>query len=253
MHMEARSAVHLHRSKPKVFIVCVPYYSLPEFPLDCAIVRDHDILPRDILLCNRGNFHFKGGVQYDPHIEGLEYVNCQPLVRQAISCKTTDYADIYILFRTLFLRLGGSPKYRVTGYYKVDPVFTTSCRDAPVIRACVAKFVSTEESIDITGVMKATKAFRSCPTTENGEWRGPLTRWLSRLKSGQDLTCRYIEETERLKRIFGLQEFSAFGQGYPDCRGCEREDDSCPLVWRRRHRGIPPRFPLHFLRQTVLS
>jgi hypothetical protein len=230
-----------------VFIVCVPYYSLPEFPSDCLIVKDHDILPRDILLCNKRNFHFKGGVQYDPYIEALEYRNCQPRIRQAIADKARKYDVIYILFRTCFLMLGRSSRYFVTGYYKVLPVFTDSCRDAPVIKASVARFVSINESVDITCVMNTTRAFRSCPTTENKEWRARLNDWLHQLEKAKDLTRRYIEEIERLKIVFGEQEFSRSSQGYLDCKNCRNENDLCPLVWRRCHRGIPPRFPPHFL------
>lgn len=236
---------------PSVYIVCVPYYSLPEFPSGCAIVKDHDILLRDILLCNRRNFHFKGGAQYDPHIEALDYMNCQPRVRQAIVDKAGKYDDIYILFRTCFLKLRGRSEYRVAGYYRVKPVFTESCRDAPVVKASVARFVSIKESVDITCVMNATRAFRSCPTTENKEWRDRLNGWLSTLENAQDLTNRYTEEIERLKVVFGEQEFAGLSQGYPDCKGCRHEGNLCPLVWRRRHRGVPPRFPPHFLPQTI--
>ena len=230
----------------KVFVVCVPYYSLPEFPNECVIVRDHDLFLRDILLCNKRNFHFKGGVQYDPHIETSEYLNCQPLVRQSISIKAREYDDLYILFRTCFLKLDQNPQYFVTGYYKVKHEFNEICRDAPVIKASESRFISRDESINITSVMAETRAFRSCPTTENKNWEGPLSNWLNNLTRGRDLTSRCVKEINRLKTIFREQEFSESKQGYADCECCDYENDLCPLVWRRHHRGIPPMFPPHF-------
>jgi len=229
------------------FIVCVPYYSLPEFPPDCIVVRDHDVLIRDILLCNRRNFHIRGGVQFDPYIEHLEYMNCQPRVRRAISEKTAHYTDLYILFRTLFGRFDGSSTYLLTGYYKVKPDSSEECRDAPVIKASKAKFVSIEESIDITDLMNEKRSYRSCPTTENEGWKELLNTWLDILEGRQDLTDRYVREIQRLKLVYGQQEFIDTSRGYSDCEGCHHNNNSCPLVWRRCHRGIPPKFPQHFL------
>lgn len=227
------------------YVVCVQYYSLPEFPSECRIVHEHDLLPRDILLCNPYNFHKEGGVQFDPHLETMEYINCQPNVRNGIASRFGRYDEIVILFRTRFVGLKVQAVY-VAGYYKVLPQRDMFCRDAPVIKASVAKFVAIPECVDITPIMTATRAHRSCPTTENQGWKQLLDQWLYKLENASDHTSRYLNEISRLKKIYGEQEFEQKGSGYRECRKCGYGSQSCPLVRRRETFGSPPRFPAHY-------
>jgi len=225
--------------------VCVPYYSLPEFPSYCNVVSNHRVVLRDVLLCNPSNFHVLGGVQYDPHLETLEYINCQPRVRNSIAKEITLHEDVRILFRTRFFRLDGSSDEFVTGYYVVDHAESDKiCRDAPVIRASKARFVSAEDCIKITRVMERTGAYRSCFSTENPKWKKYLLRWTKEIEGREDLTPEYTQEIQKLKTIYRDNEHpgSVF---YKFCQGCQNEEHICFLTRRRKH-GSLPRFPGHW-------
>lgn len=229
------------------YAVCVPYYSLPEFPLDCKVIKNHNVIIRDILLCNPYNdIHILGGVQIDPHIETLEYINCQPIVREGIAKRAEKYDDIKILFRTRFVRLGKVSDYLVMGYYVVNPKFHEICRDAPVIKASSARFVSLSDCINITSLMKETRAFRSCFTTENEGWKDYLEEWIKHINNRRDVTLDYINEITRLKEIYSKYEFQGTGILYEICQNCSHDADSCFLVWRRQRFGTLQQFPGHY-------
>src|SRR5665647_3946554 len=97
------------------FLVCVVYFSLPSFPENCSLVTQHDLVPRDVLLCNKSNDrHILGGMQYDPNIENGEYRVCEPPVRRNLRTKSTHYDDLFLLFRTRYFNHDGSSRYLVT-------------------------------------------------------------------------------------------------------------------------------------------
>ena len=233
-----------------MFIVCVPFYSLPQFPKSCLVVTRQDIILRDILLCNKTNsIHIEGGMQYDPRIENLEYKYCQPRVRLALMNRKNEYDELYILFRTRYLRLNGSSRYYVVGYYNMlKEDFEYFERDAPVIYAKKARFVSLPDAVDMTKQMVVSRAFRACPTTENEKWEPLLREWLKQLQEKQDNTHLYIQEMERLKKIFKNNEFT--GKFYSICRNCVCKDWGglvCPLVWRKNAYAPLPDFPEHYI------
>lgn len=228
------------------YAVCVPYYSLPEFPSYCKIVRKRHLVLRDILLCNPSNFHVQAGIQYDPHFETLEYINCQPTVREGIARRIGKYKDIRILFRTRFLRLNGDSQSLVTGYYVIDSDCDEMCRDAPVIKASKAKFLSVVDCVNITSLLEKTMAYRSCFSTENHKWRLYLQRWIEHIDDRRDVTSDYVKEIQRLKRIYKENEFQSPGIFYEACQDCDDSNHDCPLIRRRMRYGPLPRFPGHF-------
>lgn len=225
-----------------VFYVCVTYYSLPTFPRQCFIVRNHDILPRDILLCNRTNdHHIRGGMQYDPNIENAEYRVCEPPVRRSLEIKAEKYNDLYLIFRTRHIRLDGTSRYLVTGYYRIKKDFSTRYREAPVIHADDMHFVSIPDCVDVTERIKGLKAFRCCPSSENPKWADSLVQWAGQLEKAPNRTEEYVREINRLKRIFCDNEPE--DDSYPICKSCKHNNIAtsiCPLVWRRRHRKLFP-------------
>jgi len=228
------------------YIVCVPYYSLPEFPSFCRVVSNRHVLLRDILLCNPSNFHVRAGVQYDPHLETLEYINCEPHVRNCIVSRSGVYKDIRIVFRTRFLRLDGTSDQLVTGYYIVGPDSNRICREAPVVRASTSKFLSETDCINITSLLQKTRAYRSCFTSENNKWRPYLKRWIKHIDNRRDATADYVAEIQRLKKIYGENEFRGATIPYAPCEDCSDTAHLCPLI-RRRIRCAPlPRFLGHF-------
>ena len=227
-------------------IVCVPYYSLPEFPPQCTLVHAHDVAIRDILLCNPTNFHVRAGVQYDPHLETAEYMNCQPRVREQVANKIMNGEKAKILFRTRLIKLDGSSEELVTGLYDIEgAVPVVVCRDAPVLKGQKTRFVSIDASINISKVMEVTKAHRSCFTTQNSKWRNRLLRWAGDLENKKDETSKYIKEIERLKKIYRDNEYPG-GVFYAACGKCQDKNGNCPLVRRRRIHGSLSRFNGHW-------
>lgn len=230
------------------FYVCVVYYSLPSFPDNCTLIEQHDLIPRDVLLCNKSNDrHIRGGMQYDPNIENGEYRVCEPPVRTNLRRKAENYDSLYLLFRTRFFNQDGSSRYLVTGFYNVEKNFTNECREAPIIHARAMHFVSLADSIDITETMREERAYRCCFTSENIAWHDNLVNWVNQLKHSQNHTNRYIEEISRLKNIFYENEIQ--GGKYLTCSLCEYRNrpDICSLTWRRRHRAIPHQ-PANYMR-----
>ena len=231
------------------FYACVTYYSLPSFPKSCIIIRNHNILPRDVLLCNRTNdHHIRGGMQYDPNIENAEYRVCEPPVRQGLRTRAGKYDDLYLMFRTRNIRVDGTSSYLVTGFYKIKKEFDKTQREAPIIYADAMQFVSISDCIDITERITESQAFRCCLTSENPKWMKDLVQWADQLEKATNQTEVYIREINRLKRIFRENEFR--DTPYPMCTPCKHSNastSSCPLVWRRHHRTIP-NHPANYMR-----
>jgi hypothetical protein len=223
------------------FYACVTYYSLPSFPRSCAMIRNHDLLLRDVLLCNRTNdHHMRGGMQYDPNIENAEYRVCEPSVRRGLMIRAEEYDHLYLIFRTRHMRLDCTPRYLVTGFYRVKKKFEEIHREAPVIHAEAMHFVSVSDCIDATKKIMESRAFRCCFTSENLGWKQHLIEWTTELEKATNLAHKYIKETNRLKRIFRENEFQENPyQICTTCRYCNPSTCSCPLTWRRYHRSIP--------------
>ena len=232
-----------------VFSVCVPYYSSPEFPRSCVLIRNHDILPRDILLCNKTNrIHIQEGAQYDPNIENGEYRLCEPPVRRSLKKKADNYDKLYLIFRTRFLRLNGTSKYLVTGFYIVKNEFEKEDRDGPIIHAKNMRFVSISDSIDITHRMNESQAFISSFTSKNKGWKDDLTEWIQQLEGKKDQTAAYIREINRLKKRFKENEFK--NKPYSECKSCKFVSiarSKCPLIWRQNTWKQMPDNKMHYM------
>lgn len=234
------------------FYACVVYFSLPNFPETCKLVRYHDIVPRDVLLCNRINdHHIKGGMQYDPHIESAEYAICEPRVRKSFQNKSDLYNNMYLIFRTRYFNGHGSSKYLVTGFYEIEKKFDgPESREAPIIHAKSMHFISIKDSIDITEKMDKEQAFRCSFTSNSADWKEDLVSWVNRIGKCENQSSRYIEEINHLKNIFKENEFE--GKNYTNCSSCEysHANNPCPLTWRRYHRKIPPQ-PANYMRNLT--
>lgn len=224
------------------FYVCVTYYSLPSFPKACRIVKNHDVVPRDVLLCNRtNNHHMRGGMQYDPNIENAEYAVCEPPVRRSLERRAKKHDELYLIFRTRHFKLDGSTKYLVTGFYEVEKEFDKTLREAPIIHAQDMHFVSLSDCIDITGKIKEANAFRCCFTSDNTLWEKELATWSTQLSDSKDQTQKYIEEIKSLKKVFYENEIQ--GKAYHICSSCEHRNyrtQNCPLAWRLQCRSVNP-------------
>lgn len=233
----------------RIFYGCVPYYSPPEFPKSCVIVENHEVLPRDILLCNKTNkVHIRGGMQYDPNIENGEYRICEPPIRRSLQKKADNYDELYLIFRTRYVQLDRGNRYLVTGFYNIKKCFEGEEREGPIIYAKKMRFVSISDSIDITKEITASKAFRASFTSENIRWKKKLIEWINKLKEKQDQTHVYIHEINRLKKKFEENEFQE--SPYSGCESCEHNDISklyCPLIWRKYTYKQIPRNPAHYM------
>jgi hypothetical protein len=200
------------------FFTSVIYYSLPRFPECCALIKHPDLVPRDILLCNKTNdHHIQGGMQYDPNIENAEYAVCEPQVRIGLELRAEKYDELYLLFRTRHFKPDNSSRYLVTGFYKIEKKFDDSfpIREAPVIHAKEMHFVSVSDCIDVTEEITKARAFRCCFTSNNPKWQKQLQDWVSEISSKRNRTPDYIEEINNLKRLF--QENEIENRQYPFC------------------------------------
>lgn len=228
------------------FIVCVPYYSRPDFPSECDLIESDEAVPRDILLCNPSNgYHIESGMQYDPNIENGEYRMCSPGVRRGLAKRHRQYDDLYIVFRTRYFRLDGSSTYLVTGFYRIKKDFSKEGRDGPMVLADESHFVRLSDSVNIDESMKKSKAYRARFNSENSKWRIVLDRWLDQLVTLPSITSRYVDEIVRLKKLFGEHEFT--GEWYPACRGCPHNTERtlCPLMKRKKRFTVinnPPHY-----------
>ena len=232
------------------FYVSVTYFSRPSFPKSCKLIHNPNVIPRDVLLCNKTNArHIEGGMQYDPNLENAEYANCEPPVRHGLMKRAKQYDDLYLLFRTRYFRIDGSSRYLVTGFYKIKKEFNgRDIREAPIVYAETMHFVSISDCIDVTQIIQEWNAFRCCPTSNNQRWRQLLVDWTKQLKMKQNRIDEYIQELNYMKEIFRKNEFQE--KKYPICEACKHyssTDKSCPLTWRRKRYSIDPH-PANFMK-----
>lgn len=88
------------------------YYSLPEFPKECKIIKDNSIILRDLFLCVN-NYHY----EY-PRFEDFSYDDiCRGRnIRKLLKSKDPDN---YILLFTRYRFLNRKEKSYIIGYFKV--------------------------------------------------------------------------------------------------------------------------------------
>jgi len=226
-----------------VFIICVYYYSLPEFPENCQIIRDNSIFLRDVLISNPNNPHIYFGGQYDPHYEyekAPQYKICSKISRQIIK-KLADedtYNEIYLLFRTTKNFVNNDKKQYVVGFYNIDieSIEMDPDYEEPVLYAKDARFTDIESSIDVTHFLRKYFLYRPPfnSETKSGKYRENLFKWISDIKDSENQIDFYIKETKRLEMISKYYEFET--GIYQICHDCKVQN-SCPLIKRIMKKG----------------
>jgi len=225
------------------FLTCVYYYSLPEFPESCRIVKDNSLFIRDILVCNPNNPHIKYGGQYDPHYEHAlapEFKMCWKETRRKImSLIDNNSCDrIFLLFRTRKVELSKLGNPCVSGYYDIDinKVHIDPDYEEPVLYAREAKFVDSQSAIDLSKFLAKypNPRFPFSSETRKGILKRHLMSWLKQLEKTENLLDIYIDMTKQLDQIFKYHEFE---EGiYPICEDCKRIDE-CYLTKRVHTKG----------------
>jgi hypothetical protein len=226
-----------------IFVACVYYYSLPQFPNDCNVVKDNSLFIRDVLVSNRHNPHIKLGGQYDPHYENNplpEYKMCWTNARRMIMSKIDagTYDQIYLLFRTNKTRLCGGSTQNVAGYYEIDKDKTAIDPEygEPLLHAREARFTNLENAPSLSSFLEKYRnpRFLFTSETKNGEFNRLLDNWRNRIDAAPNLFSAYVEETKQLDRLFKYYEFD--DQIYETCEDCS-EIKRCPLMKRIHKKG----------------
>jgi len=226
-----------------IFIICAYYYSLPEFPDNCAIVKDNSLFVRDILVSNPANPHIKLGGQYDPHYEhdvAPQYKMCSRNTRGKIMSIVNDgtYDKIYLLFRTTRVLLSKANTYYISGYYdiNIDEVTIDPDYEEPVLYAKEARFTDLRGAIDISDFLMKSRNYRFpfSSETNNGVFRDELNSWKEKIESTQNFLTNYIDLTKKLNGIFKYHEFD--NEIYTLCDDCA-DIDKCPLIRRVHKKG----------------
>jgi len=225
------------------FIICVYYYSLPEFPADCRIVRDNSLFVRDVLVCNPINFHVVLGGQYDPHYEHYlapQYRMCMDRVRRKIMSIASNgtFDKVYLLFRTSKASQFRGHTQHVIGYYDVDlsNVVLDPDYEEPIIYAKKAILVRAQDAVDISKFLKLSSNY-GLPfdsETQKGIFKKDLSSWKEKISSSQDCLKDYVDVTKQLDRLFKRNEFE---EGvYAECADCPSQSE-CFLVKRINKKG----------------
>ena len=228
------------------FLTCVYYFSLPEFPDNCRIVKDNNLFVRDVLVSNPSNPHVRYGGQYDPHYEHAlapEFKMCSKKTRKKImsivdagSCER-----IYLLFRTTRTLLSKTNIHYVTGYYDVDmdKVCIDPNYEEPVIYAKEARFLDLKSAINISDFLLKTNYYQIpfSSETKEGSFRELLYDWMEHIQKEQNFLNDYINVTKRLDGLFQYNEYEESKErGYPICDNCANIDE-CPLIRRIHKKG----------------
>lgn len=225
------------------FLVCVYYYSLPEFPNNCSIVENNSLFVRDVLVSNPSNPHIKYGGQYDPHYEhnlAPQFKMCAKNVRRKIMSIINDgiYDKIYLLFRTNKKSLSKANTQCISGYYDIDmdKVAIDPNYEEPVLYARKARFVNSESAINLSDFLKKSRnpRFPFSSETRNGIFGKTLNHWIEEIRSAQNFLSDYINVTRQLDKLFKYYEFE---EGiYPICNGCATVE-KCLLAKRIHKKG----------------
>lgn len=220
------------------FLICVYYFSLPEFPDHCDIVKNNSLFVRDILVSNPINPHIRFGGQYDPHYEhsfAPQFKICKKNVRRKIMSIVENelYEKIYILFRTNKVSLGKKTSQHISGYYDVDMdnVAIDPNYDEPVIYAKEARFTNQENAVNLSDFLNKTGYYRVdfSSETKNGAYEKSLYRWMKKIRSTKNLLTDYVKVTNNLN---GLLKYYEYEEGiYPMCSNCA-DADKCYLIKR---------------------
>lgn len=225
------------------FLICVYYYSLPEFPQNCRLVEDNSLLIRDVLVSNPNNNHIYRGGQYDPHYEhelAPQYKVCFKEARRKIMSVVSNglHDEVYLLFRTNRVSLSGANSQRVVGFYEIDS--EKLCIDPdygePVVYAKEARFVNLQSSIDLFDYLKRSgnRRFSFSSETKEGRFKCQLEDWVKKLKKEVNYLEEYKRSTQEIEKIFKYYEYE---EGiYPVCEGC-LELEKCYLPKRIVKKG----------------
>jgi len=178
------------------FLICVYYFSLPEFPNDCVIAKDNSLPVRDVLVSNPRNPHIELGGQYDPHYEhdpAPQFKMCARNARTKIMSLIDGdaYSKIYLLFRTNRVSLSKPNLHLISGYYDVDldAVTIDPNYDQPVIYAKEARFTDLEAAIDISDFLTRHGYYRThfSSQTKDGALEKTLSQWKERIKTAPNV------------------------------------------------------------------
>jgi len=230
----------MHR---RTFLACVYYYSLPEFPENCGLVKDNSLFVRDVLVCNPNNPHVKYGGQYDPHYEhnfAPQFKMCWKQTRRRImSIKNANlYDKIFLLFRTTKALLSKSGAQYISGYYNIDidKVDVDPDYGEPVLYAKEAKFLNSKSAISLSDflVKYPNRRFPFSSETRDGTLKKHLVSWIKKIEQAQNHLDDYIKMTKQLNQVFKYHEYE---EGmYSTCENC-KNIDKCYLTKRIHKKG----------------
>ena len=235
------------------YFICVPCFILPEFPLDCSIVKDNNLFLRDVLCSykkNGGyNDHIYWGGQYDPHYEdeiAPQFKMCHKPQRSRIK-KLADsdlYDRIFLIFRGNKRYLDKSNKHYITGFYEIDQkkIYFDPNYEDYVLYSNNAVMVGNDQAIDITEFLKKTRMYISRFSSETHNWKyhNIFLNYIELMNDMENKLTEYIDETKRIEKIFKYYEFE---EGlYNICQTCMKKQH-CPLAKRsnkyKLHHNLP--------------
>jgi len=236
------------------YFYCLSYFSLPEFPSDCKIVKDNSLILRDILCCYKKNGdynpHIYWGGQYDPHYEyeiAPQFKMCHKPQRNRIK-KLIDsglYEKIFIIFRTNKKYLDKSNKHYVSGYYEIDPnkVIIDPDYEDVTLYSNNTVFVGDDQAIDISDFLKKTGMYisRFNSETHGGKYHDQFLSYINILNKMDNRINDYKRETIRLEKIFKYYEFEE--GNYKICSKCTNIK-ICPLVKRIKYYKLYHNLPI---------
>lgn len=237
------SVVKVSTMNERTFLTCIYYYSLPEFPESCAIVKNNSLFVRDILVCNPINQHVIYGGQYDPHYEhdfAPQFKMCWKETRRKIMPIKNEnlYNEIYLLFRTTKVLLSKASIQCISGYYDIDidKVDIDPDYEEPVLYAKEAKFVNSKSAISLADFLAKypNHRFPFSSETRNGIFKKHLMSWAKKIEKSQNHLDDYIEITRQVDKIFKYNEYED-GMYYL-CEDCE-DVDKCYLTKRINKKG----------------
>ena len=227
------------------YFYCLPYFTLPEFPSDCKIVKDNSLFLRDILCCYKKNGsynpHIYWGGQYDPNYEyemAPQFKMCHKPQRNRIK-KLVDsglYEKIFIIFRVNKRYLNKSNKHYLAGYYEIDQhqvVIDPNYEDATLFSSNTV-FVDDNQAIDISDFLKKTGMYisRFNSETHGSKYHNLFLNYIDEINNMENRIDDYKEETIRLEKIFKYYEFE---EGiYEPCIKC-KSTKKCSLIKRIKY------------------
>ncbi len=208
-------------------LISSPFYPLPPFPEGCRIVKENDIIIRDILHCYPRR---KGEIENGPYLEG--YMNDGQMdylfYFEEISELIQKYATVYFLFRVRYSR------DLLIGYCKTDGKYCKEIKPGIyILPAQEAHFTSQVIDItEITGVYNLENKIMKSNSINHPEYNDILKEWLEKLKKTKNEIDLFISKSKNLRQI---REESEKDTGYFEkkCSGCSFfKKKDCPL-WNK--------------------